>query len=136
MGTADPPPLAGILHVALTVTDAEASTAWYERVLRCRRVTTVEHEGGFGVVLATADERVWLVLHEHAANDGRRFDETRTGLDHVCFQVEGRPALETWATWLDALEVPFDPIRHLDQFGMWVLVFRDPDGIPLELITY
>ena len=136
MADHEPPPLAGILHVALTVTDGEASAAWYERVLRCRRVTTVHHEGGYGIVLTTPEERVWLVLHEHGGNDGQRFDETRTGLDHVCFQVDGRAAPAAWADWLDAQGVTYDPVRHLDQFGMWVLVLRDPDDIPLELITY
>jgi glyoxylase I family protein len=131
-----PPPPTGILHVALTATDAEASARWYGEVLGCRRVTTVDHQGGYGIVLATADERVWLVLHQHTRNDGSRFDEARTGLDHVCLQVDGRQALQAWAAWLDALGVDHDPVRFLEQFDMWVLVFRDPDGIPLELITY
>lgn len=130
------PTLTSILHIALTVTEAEASAKWYERVLGLRRVMTVPHEGGFGIVMCTPDERVWTVLHHHDGNDGQPFSETRTGLDHVCFQVDGPSELEAWQHWLTEQGVKQEPITYLADFNMSALVFRDPDNIQLELITY
>jgi catechol 2,3-dioxygenase-like lactoylglutathione lyase family enzyme len=92
-----PPGLASILHVALTVTNAESSADWYGRVLGFERAMTVPHAGGFGIVMHSPDQRVWVVLHHHDANDQQRFSETRTGLDHVCFQVESYDQLEALA---------------------------------------
>jgi glyoxylase I family protein len=130
------PPLVNILHAALTVTDAESSAAWYERTLGFRRVITVPHAGGFGIVMCTPDERVWVVLHHHEANQQESFSETRTGLDHLCFQVDGYEALEAWREWFTEQSVKQEPITYLEDFGMSALVFRDPDDIQLELITY
>lgn len=135
MDAAAPPPFARIPHIALTVTDAPAAVAWYERVLGCRQVATVPHDGGYGVVLAAPGDRARLVLHHHDGSDGAAFDETRTGLDHVSLEVADVDALKLWADRLAALGVDHDPPRHLEQFGKWVVVLRDPDGIPLELIT-
>jgi catechol 2,3-dioxygenase-like lactoylglutathione lyase family enzyme len=131
-----PPGLASILHVALTVTNAESSADWYGRVLGFERAMTVPHAGGFGIVLHSPDQRVWVVLHHHDANDQQRFSETRTGLDHVCFQVESYDQLQVWRDWFSAQGVEHTPITYLDQFDMSALVFRDPDNLQLELITY
>ena len=81
------PAMDGIIHVALTVTDVDASVAWYRQVLSLKQVGIARHEGGFGIVMSTPDEGVWLVLHHHDANSGEAFTETRTGLDHVAFHV-------------------------------------------------
>jgi catechol 2,3-dioxygenase-like lactoylglutathione lyase family enzyme len=132
MGEAAPPPLTRIPHVALTVSDVDASVAWYQRVLGCRRLVTAPHDG---VVLDVPGGGGRLVLHHHDRNDGARFDPTVTGLDHVSLEVADRAALDTWAARLVAMGVDHDPVRHLPDFGKWVLVLRDPDGIPLELIT-
>jgi glyoxylase I family protein len=105
-------------------------------VLGFERAMTVPHAGGFGIVMHSPDQRVWIVLHHHDANDRRRFSETRTGLDHLCFQVDSYDQLADWRDWLAAQGVEHTPITHLDQFDMSALVFRDPDNLQLELITY
>jgi glyoxylase I family protein len=131
-----PPGLAGILHVALTVTDAEASAGWYERALGFVRIVTVPHAGGLGIVICSPDQPVWIVLHHHDADDGRRFSETATGLDHVCFQVDSYAAPEAWRDWFAAEGMEDTPITHLVQVDMPALVSRDPANLQLELITY
>ena len=40
------------LHVALTVTDVDVSTAWYERVFSIRLRLEAPHQGGTGLLLA------------------------------------------------------------------------------------
>lgn len=128
------PRMEGIIHVALTVCDVESSVAWYERVLGFRRVGRADHEGGFGVVLCTADERVWVVLHHHDANEREPFSVTRTGLDHVAFQVATYDELEAWQEHFDRHDVRCSQIVTIEDFGVSALVFFDPDGIQLELI--
>ena len=51
------PPMAGIHHVSPTVTDVEASAAWYQRVLGLERIPPRfphfgNEETGYAVVLA------------------------------------------------------------------------------------
>ena len=76
------------------------------------------------------DTGLFLGLHEHEHNDGRRFDETRTGLDHVSIAVPDRAALQAWQATLAAKGVTHSPIS--DQPWGSVVVFRDPDNIQLE----
>ena len=87
------PVLAGLQHVGLTVRDVEASVAWYQRILGLQRQFEEPHhhsdQGGYAVVLGTPDMSLNVGLDHHPANNGDRFDPTRTGLDHVCFQVSG-----------------------------------------------
>jgi len=135
MRAGDHPSLQSIIHIALTVTDVHVSVAWYERVLGIARVASARHSGGYGVVLCSPDRRVWVALHHHDANAGERFAEIRTGLDHVAFQVGSYAELEAWRGWLEQNDVVQDPILDLEDFGVAALVFRDPDGIPLELIA-
>jgi catechol 2,3-dioxygenase-like lactoylglutathione lyase family enzyme len=135
------PDITGIHHVSVTVRDLETSVAWYQRVFRADRVPmTFPHyereDTGYGVLLV--DQRSGLVigLHTNVGNDGREFDEARTGLDHVGFNVASRAKLEAWAAWLDELGVEHSGIRSGDQpFPFATLVFRDPDNIQLELFT-
>lgn len=126
--------MSGIIHVALTVTDVEASMAWYASVLGLQRVGTAPHAGGFGIVMCTPDEGVWVVLHHHDANEGEPFTETRTGLDHAAFLVDSYDQLEQWRRHLDHHEVRRSEIVPIEDFAVSALVFYDPDGIQLELI--
>jgi glyoxylase I family protein len=135
------PDITGIHHVSVTVRDLETSAAWYQRVFRTDRVPmTFPHyereDSGYGVLLV--DQRSGLVigLHTNVGNDGREFDEARTGLDHVGFNVASRAQLEAWAVRLGELGVKHSGIRSSDQpFPFATLVFRDPDNIQLELFT-
>jgi catechol 2,3-dioxygenase-like lactoylglutathione lyase family enzyme len=65
---------------------------------------------------------------------GDRFDEARVGLDHLSFAVADRGELERAARLLDERGVPRGEVTDLgDAFGLYVLAFRDPDNIQLEL---
>jgi catechol 2,3-dioxygenase-like lactoylglutathione lyase family enzyme len=125
--------LANLHHIALTVTDLEASIRWYERVFGISYKMEEAHEGGVGKLLADEQWRLIIVLHRHEANQRERFSERRTGLDHVGFSVPGRADLEAWQRHLRELGVTQSPIADRP-YGS-VLVFRDPDNIQLELIA-
>lgn len=130
------PKIKGIHHISLTVTDIEASVAWYGEVLGLTRLMEEQHPGdaGYAVVLGMPDWSFCVGLHTHPTNAGEVFAETRTGLDHVCFTVADRSELGAWAARLAELGVKQSPIA--DAEGYSVLVFRDPDDIQLELIAF
>lgn len=132
--TTQTPRIDGIIHVALTVTDVTASVAWYQTVLGLHQVGTAPHEGGYGIVMCTPDERVWVVLHHHDANNAEPFAETRTGLDHVAFHVPSHDQLWRWLEHFAAHDVRHSSIVPIEDYGVAALVFYDPDGIRLELI--
>ena len=74
-------------HLALTVTDVDASIPWYEAVFGVRFMMDALYQGGVGKVLADETRELMIVLHRHDANDGGVFGETGTGLDHAGFIV-------------------------------------------------
>jgi catechol 2,3-dioxygenase-like lactoylglutathione lyase family enzyme len=130
-------------HVALTVSDVDASIAWYERVFSVVHQMDIPHEGGVGKLLADETFEFMIVLHEHDANHGATFTETATGLDHVGLAVTTREELEGWQHHLEAngvarQEVANTPLTQspiADAPYASVLVFRDPDNIQLELFA-
>jgi catechol 2,3-dioxygenase-like lactoylglutathione lyase family enzyme len=140
----DPPFIQPALHhVALTVTDLEASVAWYARVFSISSQLEAPHAGGVGVLLTDDTWKLIIVLHRHETNDGASFLETGTGLDHAGFSVPRRADLDSWRSRLQMLGVEVSAIadRPLTQspiadtpYGS-VLVFRDPDNIQLELYS-
>lgn len=130
-------------HVAITVTDLDASVEWYEKVFGLERRLDAPHEGGLGRLLADDAMELVIVLHRHDANDGGRFAETQTGLDHVGFSVPSRADLEAWQVHLEAhgvarVEATGRPLTQSpiadEPYGS-VLVFRDPDNVQLELFA-
>jgi catechol 2,3-dioxygenase-like lactoylglutathione lyase family enzyme len=130
-------------HIALTVTDLDASITWYERVFGIAYRMEVPHTGGTGKLLGDPAWRFVIALHRHAANGGELFAETRTGLDHVGLAVSSRADLEAWQEHLEQLGIERAPAADrpctqsaIDDrpFGS-ILVFRDPDNIQLELFA-
>lgn len=126
-------------HLALTVTDLDASTEWYSRVFGLQQLMDVPHQGGLGRVLV--NDELGLVLHHHDSNTGEPFQETRTGLDHPGLAVPRREDLVAWSEHLeangvaraDAADRPCTQSPIADEPYGSVLVFRDPDNIQLEL---
>jgi catechol 2,3-dioxygenase-like lactoylglutathione lyase family enzyme len=134
------PDLTGIQHVGLTVRDVEASAEWYQRVLGLQRQFEEPHhhseQGGYAVVLGTPDMSLNVGLDHHPANSGAGFDPTRTGLDHVCFQVSDPDSLAAWAIHLGAQGVANSGVYSMEGTPFSLLTFNDPDGIQLELIAF
>ena len=131
-------------HLALTVTDLDASLAWYQEVFDISPLMEAPHQGGIGVVLADEQLTLMIVLHRHDANEPERFSELRTGLDHAGFMVASRADLESWQNHLAAHGVvpsaeaasPLTQSPIADEPYGSVLVFRDPDNIQLEFIAH
>ena len=137
------PPRPRLHHIAITVTDLDASIAWYERVFGITCQMEVPHTGGTGKILADDGRELVFALHRHDSNNGETFAETRTGLDHVGLGVPSRSDLEIWQMHLDALGVRRSPMANEpctqspieDHFFGSILVFRDPDNVQIELFA-
>ncbi|MFD3410244.1 VOC family protein [Streptomyces cyaneofuscatus] len=126
-------------HVRLTVTDIDRSRAFYDAVLGlpvafeipldADEQTREELSFLFGGVIYQLGESLFGL--RPVASD--RFDENRVGLDHVSFAVGSRTDLEAAARRLEELDVPHEGIKDI---GVgYILEFRDPDGIALELFA-
>src|SRR3954471_13536385 len=130
--------LVRVHHLGLTVTSAEASAEWYANVLGFRRAGDYVSPDGSRRKVFLDHERlgVRLGLCEHTRSSGSSFDETRPGLDHLAFAVEGVDELQDWEERLRAAKVTFTPAAAANTIDTaHVLVFRDPDNIQLELIA-
>ncbi|MCW2594785.1 MAG: hypothetical protein QOJ37_935 [Pseudonocardiales bacterium] len=140
MPTVTPPRLH---HLAITVTDLDASVRWYEAVFDVRHLMDVPHPGGVGRILADADMQLMFALHRHDSNAGELFGEATTGLDHAGFVVRTRADLEAWQEHLesngvvrsDTADKPLTQSPIADEPYGSVLVFRDPDNIQLEFFA-
>lgn len=122
----------GVHHVTLTVTDVQRSREFYTTILNFQPVAEVGprlllSNGGMGLVIGPAPDPA------HALS-GDRFDENRVGLDHLSLSVGSRADLDEAVRIFDARGVPHGEIEDLGAgAGLYVLAFRDPDNIQLEL---
>jgi glyoxylase I family protein len=119
----------GISHLDLSVSDVESSAKWYERVLGLRRVRRVDFDSRTMIVLVHDATSLVIGLNQHHGH-GERFDERRSGLDHVGFAVARREDLDGWEARLAELDVHHSPVA--DGAAGSALVLRDPDNIQLE----
>ncbi|HJT95375.1 MAG TPA: VOC family protein [Mycobacterium sp.] len=130
----------GLHHLALTVSDLEASIAWYEALFAISYRMEAPHSGGVGRLLTDDDWSLIIVLHRHETNDGRDFTETVIGLDHAGFGFTSRAELAAFQSRLvthgvvrtDVADRPLTQSPIADTPYGSILVFRDPDNIQLE----
>jgi catechol 2,3-dioxygenase-like lactoylglutathione lyase family enzyme len=128
------PEFPSIAHVAVTVTDLERSTRWYTDLFAAAPVLDEDEQiGGFHHTVFALDGGQLFGLHTHPQAAHDRFDEHRTGLDHVAFACTDRAGLQRWAARLDELGISHGDIVDAP-YGSG-LSFRDPDGIALEFFA-
>ena len=119
-------------HLRLTVSDVERSRAFYTDVLGFQHVMDLPS----GVFLSNGTVGLGIGPSPDPSRAPRddRFDEARVGLDHLSFGVASREELERAQSLLDQQGIPHGEITDLgDAFAMYILAFRDPDNIQLEL---
>lgn len=126
-----------IAHVRLTVTDIEQSRQFYESVFgwpvllevpdNADEATRKQLSFLFGGVIY--DLGGTLLGLRPVATD--RFHEDRAGLDHIAFRVASKDELDSAAAHLDELSIAHEPVKDIGP--SYILQFRDPDNIALEL---
>jgi glyoxylase I family protein len=126
-------------HIRLTVTNIERSRAFYDAVLglpiafemptEADEATREQFSFLFGGVIYKLGDAL-LGLRPVGSDT---FDEDRTGLDHLSFAVADRAALDRAIAVLEEMGVRHEGIKDIE-VG-WILEFRDPDNIALELFA-
>jgi catechol 2,3-dioxygenase-like lactoylglutathione lyase family enzyme len=127
----------GLSHIGLTVRDIVASEAWYTRALGFVRAFVEPHGtgNGYAVVMTRPGTGLFVGLDHHPEGDREMFSALRTGLDHLALQVDSRQDIDEWVTYLDAIGVEHGPMSEImGPVPHALVVFRDPDGIPVELM--
>lgn len=119
-------------HLTLTVTDVQRSVEFYTSFLGFQLVMELGPRrllSNGSVILALTPP-----LDAAQAIQGDRFNESRVGLDHVSLNVARRADLETAVRLFADQGVAYGEIKDLGaDLGLYVLAFRDPDNIQLEL---
>ena len=126
-----------IAHVRLTVSDIERSRQFYESVFGWPVLLEVPENADtatrnqlaflFGGVIY--DMGGALIALRPVATD--RFHEDRCGLDHIAFRSADKAELDSATAHLDDLGIDHEPVKDIGP--SYILEFRDPDNIALEL---
>jgi glyoxylase I family protein len=129
-----PPSAAAFDHFGVSVTDLGRSLDFYCDVLGAVLIVPPRPVDNFNFrrAVVTLHGSTSIDLNEHATNSGETFDPSRTGLDHLGFNVSSYEALLAWAAHLDTHGVAHSPMRNIPGVGE-AFDFLDPDGIQLEL---
>ncbi|MFI5084605.1 MAG: VOC family protein [Actinomycetales bacterium] len=134
-----PIPTKAFAHVRLTVTDIDRSRAFYDDIFGL----PVAFEVPAGADDATREQFSWLyggVIYQlgdsllglrPVAKDS--FSEDRVGLDHVSFAVSAKADLDEAQAKLDEHGIPHAGVKDIG--AGYILEFRDPDNIALELFS-
>jgi catechol 2,3-dioxygenase-like lactoylglutathione lyase family enzyme len=122
------PPIIGLHHIRIPVSDAWLSRDWYSTVLGFEPVLDLQEENGLIGVVLRHDQGFVVGLHQ----DRSRAAALR-GFAILGLTVESRSQLERWATELDRAGLRHGPIEegHLGYY----LDISDPDGILIRLHT-
>jgi len=124
-------PTGTVNHITLTVTDRDRAREFYTSVLGFQFLME------FGPKYLLSNGSVILALNlspdpAHAITNDQ-FDENRVGLDHVSFNVGSHEVLEQASQVFDERGISHGEIKDLADLGIYVMAFRDPDNIQLEL---
>jgi glyoxylase I family protein len=134
-----PIPTTSYAHIRLTVTDIARSRAFYDDVFGLPVAFELPQDADEetrrqlsflfgGVIYQLGDSLLGL---RPVGTDA--FVEDRTGLDHLSFRVDSRSDLVTAVELLDERGVAHDGIKDIG--AGYILEFRDPDNIALELFA-
>lgn len=124
------PSITGCAHVVLTVSDADRSAEWYSSLLNIPMVMPIDHDDAKVRILAHPESGWVLGLTQFLDRPADRFDEFRTGLDHLAFHVASQAELQAWEKELSARGIAFTPTVETPIGSL--ITFRDPDNIQLE----
>lgn len=117
-------------HVALTVSDRDASAAWYTTVLGLEELFREDGDERRACVLGFPGGGFAVGVVEHIGADSA-FDPRRRGLDHLAFSAASRAELDEWEVRLREAGVEHSGVVEIPAGA--ILNFEDPDGIRLAL---
>lgn len=121
------PRIAGLNHVALTVSDLDRAQKFWTEVLALPLLMRTE---SFCALTTGSDRLQALFLTTHEGTREGPFSEFTVGLDHVSLAVDSAEALAGWRRHLEE-----HGVAHSCQRSEWGhhINLRDPDNIAVEL---
>lgn len=124
-------------HLDLTVSDMEASIAFYETVLTrlgYRRSTQYAGEAPCWLYAPQGAAAFSIALHQ--AGKRTAHDRYAPGMHHLAFHARNRADVDGFFDYLVERGVTIlDPPAEYDYTpGYYAVFFADPDGIKLELV--
>ena len=125
------PEIQGYAHVAITVSDLDASLPFYEKLLGAEPVGRIQLDGldrhlfpvGNGQILG-------VTAYTHGSADVS--NPTTPGLDHIGLAVADRDGVVAWQEQATAAGIESD-LQDVD-FGHALMV-KDPDGNQIEFFA-
>jgi glyoxylase I family protein len=127
------PRITGAISIILTVADAAASASWYRDVFEMEVTSEYQSNESHLICMRNAATGLELSVQDYASGLSERFNELRTGLDHVEFFVAERSDLDEWIRRLDQLRIDHSGVKEPPYSKNAMITFRDPDNIQLEL---
>ena len=121
----------GYAHVAITVSDLDASLAFYESLLGAPPVGQIVLDGLDRRLFSVGNGQV-LGVTAYDAGRAVPFDPTVPGLDHIGFAVADRDAVVAWQE--HAASVGIESDLEDPDFGTTLMV-KDPDGNQIEFFA-
>ncbi len=119
-------------HLRLTVANPARSREFYTGLLGFQ--VLMEFPDGVLVTNGALLLGLRTAPDPSRATAGDRADPNRVGLDHLALSVASRADIEAAARLFDARGVTHGEIVDLGAaFGLYVMMFEDPDGIQVEL---
>lgn len=129
----------GISHLRLTVRDLAVSRHFYDTLFGWDVAVEMPADADeatreqfwflFGGIIYDSPSGLFGLRPVAPGTDG--FSPDRVGLDHLSLSVASRADLDAAVEVLDSLGAPHGEVK--DVGSMFLLEFRDPDGIALEL---
>ena len=123
----------GVAHVILTVRSVERSREFYVALLEHFGLTRVVDRPDYVYYVGgrtAVGLRPAAPEHEEAL-----FDQTRSGLHHVCFRARSREDVDSVHALLQRIggTILHSPQEDGSVPGYYSVLFEDPDGIRLEV---
>jgi catechol 2,3-dioxygenase-like lactoylglutathione lyase family enzyme len=123
----------GMAHVILTVSSWDKAHAFYGALLPFLGLKKVYDGNNF---LYHVGGRTAVGIQRSASeHEGRRFEQNRVGLHHLCLRARSREDVDKAAARVREIGGRIDrgPIEGNWAPGYYFFVFEDPDGIRLEI---
>ena len=121
-------------HIAVNTVDIEESVRFYSEVMGFEESKRVPNGDSVLVYMSiNGSSAIELFDHEKAIGYFEQPDAA-SGVGHIALSVSG---IEAWNDHLITHNVTFTvPLCSLEHLGKKVLLFKDPNGVEIELSEY